>query len=374
MNGHIRQRSPGSWELRYSLGTDASGKRKVVTTTYRGSRKDAEKEMRRRIRLVDTNEHAEAGSARLTVGAWLESWLASSCETLAPQTQDRYGTIVRGHLIPALGAVPLVKLTPARINEFYTSLGERQLSPRGRRLIHQVLTTALSRAVELQLIVRNPTEGLRRRLPKVPQTEMLVLTPEQCRCVIEATKGTQLYAPVLIALATGARRGECLALRWKNVDLTAGTALISESLEQRRGSVRAKAPKGEKSRTVALPIFAVDALRQWKRQQAEDLLRLGVRQNGDTRVCVRLDGKTPTPIATSHAFTDLMRKLPEMPAIHFHSLRHTHATQLLAAGVHPKVAQERLGHSKITLTMDLYSHVTPGMQREAADKLDKLLG
>jgi integrase len=111
-------------------------------------------------------------------------------------------------------------------------------------------------------------------------------------------------------------------------------------------------------------------LRSRKREQAEQLLKLGVRQNGNTLVCARADGEPTSPFSLTHAFFDFMRKHPELPRVRFHDLRHTHATQLLLAGVHPRVAQERLGHSTVALTLDLYSHVTATMQEDAAAKID----
>jgi integrase len=374
--GHIRQRAPGSFELRYSIGVDpATGRRRIATATVKGSRRDAEKELRRLLRQVDTGEHAAAGN-KLTVGAWLSQWLASVRETLAPQSHDRYSEIVTNHLIPGLGDVPLARLTESHITTFYSSLerkdGKGAMAPRTRRQLHRVLSSALRRAVEDRMISRNPTDMFRKRMPKVEKVEMKVLTAAQSRQLLDAARDTPLYGPVLLALATGARRGECLALRWRNVDLEAGTVLIAESLEQRRGvPIRSKAPKGEKQRSIALPAFAVDALRGLKLRQVEQMFALGVRVEGDTLVCMHPDGKTPSPAAITNAFARLVARLSGMPAIRFHSLRHGHATALLLAGVHPKIAQERLGHSSVAMTMDLYSHVTSEMQRDAADKLDK---
>jgi integrase len=156
---------------------------------------------------------------------------------------------------------------------------------------------------------------------------------------------------VLLALATGMRRGEVLALRWKNVDLDRGMLSVVQSLEQTKNGLRFKDTKTSRVRAITLPAYAVEELRRLKRQQAEELLALGVRQTGETLTCCRFDGEPLQPRS-------------------YHDTRHTHATQLLAGGVHPKVAQERLGHSTITTTMDLYSHVTDTMQADAAVRLD----
>jgi integrase len=247
---------------------------------------------------------------------------------------------------------------------------EGGLSPRTRRHIHRILSTALNRAVEQQLIGRNPCDVFKKRLPKVERRDMATLTAEQSQVLLTAIRHTRVYWPVLIALATGARRGEILALRWRNVDLDRGAVSIVESLEQTKAGLRAKAPKSEKARAITLPAFAVDELRRLKREQAQSLLALGIRQTGDTLLCARADGEPMQPRSLTHEFTRLIGRTKSIPRVRFHDLRHSHATQLLVAGVHPKVAQERLGHSTITVTLDLYSHVTATMQEDAAAKID----
>jgi integrase len=199
---------------------------------------------------------------------------------------------------------------------------------------------------------------------------MATLTPEQSARLLEAVRHSHVYWPVLISLATGARRGETLALRWRNVDLDRGTVRIVESLEQTKAGLRFKSPKTDRTRAVTLPGFAVEELRQRKREQAEDLLALGVRQTENTLVCARRDAEPLQPQTLTHEFPRFLSRLRDFPRVRFHDLRHSHATQLLLAGVHPKVAQERLGHSTISTTLDLYSHVTATMQEDAAGRLD----
>ena len=375
--GHIRERSRGAYELRYSLGTDpATGKRKLATTTVRGSLKDAEKELRRLLRSIDTGEHVDP--TRITVREWLVSWLAAVRAEIAPKTHERYSELVNHFLAPGLGNLLIAKLAPVHIQETYASWAERGrrdgkpggLSAQTRRHLHRVLSAALSRAVEQQIIARNPCDVFRKRLPKVERHEMTALDTAQSRQLLDAIRNHRVYWPVLIALATGARRGEISALRWRNLDLDRGTARIVESLEQTKAGLRFKPPKSGKARAVTLPAFALDELRRLKREQAQALLRLGVRQNGDTLLCTRADGQPMPPRSLTHEFAKLSGKVDGVPRVRFHDLRHSHATQLLLAGVHPKVAQERLGHSSISVTPDLYSHVTETMQEDAAARLD----
>jgi integrase len=363
--GHIRQRSTGSWEVRYSLGTNpATGKRRTATTTVKGNRRAAEKELRRLLRTLDLNEHVNP--SRMTVREWLTAWLGAIREEVSPKTHERYGEIVDNFLTPELGALPIAKLAPVHISAAYTrwaTEGRRDgkpggLSPQSRRHIHRILKAALGRAVEQQVIARNPADVLARHLPKIERREMMTLTAEQAARLLEAIKRNRVYWSVLIAMSTGMRRGEILALRWKNIDLDRGVVRVVESLEQTKVALRFKAPKTEKARAVTLPSFVVEELRRLKRQQAEELMALGVRQSGETLACGRHDGEPMSPRSLTHEFAKVSGRVKDVPRVRFHDLRHSHATQLLTAGVHPKVAQERLGHSTITTTLDLYSHVT----------------
>jgi integrase len=375
--GHIRQRTPGSWELRYSLGTDpATGKRRMATTTVKGNRRAAEKELRRLLRTLDDGSHVDP--TRMTVREWLTAWLGAIREEVSPKTHERYSEIIENFLAPELGALHILKLAPVHISTAYTrwaTEGRRDgkpggLSPQSRRHVHRILKAALGRAVEQQVIARNPADVVARHLPRVERRQMMTLTAEQAARLLEAIKRSRVYWPVLIALSTGMRRGEILALRWKNIDLDRGVVRVVESLEQTKAALRFKAPKTEKSRAITLPSFVLEELRRLKRQQAEELLALGVRQSGETLACSRHDGEPMPPRSLTHEFAKVAVRVQDVPRVRFHDLRHSHATQLLSAGVHPKVAQERLGHSTITTTLDLYSHVTETMQGDAAAKLD----
>jgi integrase len=222
-----------------------------------------------------------------------------------------------------------------------------------------------------QVLARNPADVFKTRLPKVERREMVTLTTEQGIRLLAAIKHTRIYGPVLIALVTGMRRGEILALRWRNVDLERAILRVVESLEQTKaGVLRFKAPKTDKARSITLPSFAVEELHRLKREQAVELLALGIRQSSETLVCACADGKPHQPRSLTHEFAYHVARYKDIPRIRFHDLRHSHATQLLRAGVHPKVAQERLGHSTISTTLDLYSHVTETMQKDAAAELD----
>ena len=165
------------------------------------------------------------------------------------------------------------------------------------------------------------------------------------------------------------RRGEITALRWRNVDLEGAQLAIVESTEQTSDTIRLKETKTGRARTVALPSLVVDELRRHRIEQAQELLQIGLRQDGESFVYAREDGQPMQPRSLTHAW-DQFRARTMLPRIRFHDLRHSHATHLLAGNVHPKIASERLGHSKVGITLDLYSHVLPGMQADAVARVD----
>jgi integrase len=178
-----------------------------------------------------------------------------------------------------------------------------------------------------------------------------------------------VHIPTVLAALCGLRRGEIAALRWRHADLDRAQLAIVESAEQTKAGVRYKEPKSGRGRKVALPEMVVVELRSWRRRQAEELLRLGIRLNDDAFICAREDGAAIQPNSIGHAW-DRFVASTNLPRIRFHDLRHSHATHMLAAGVHPKIASERLGHSRVALTLDTYSHVVPGMQEDAAAHID----
>jgi integrase len=374
-DGSIRERSNGCFQIRYSIGIDPlTGQRKRVEVTHKGTYETAKIALRKLLKSIDDNEHIEP--TKIKVGEFLTQWIETVRSQVNPATHERYTAIVNHFLIPALGTPLLSKLTPALIQNAYNGWEktgrkdgkEGGLSPRTRVHFHRVLKSALKHAVQLQLIGRNPAEFV--KPPKAMKATISVLTVEESAALLESMKGSRIYWPVLLALTTGMRRGEILALRWKNIDFKKATVRIVESLEQTRQGLRFKAPKTERTRAVILPDYAVEELKTWKEKQTTELTELKVNHTQETLVCARFDGEPLWPTSLTHEFIKAIKRLPNLPRIRFHDLRHSHATQLLTAGIHPKIAQERLGHSSITTTLDLYSHVTNTMQTDAASTLN----
>jgi integrase len=233
--------------------------------------------------------------------------------------------------------------------------------------MHRVLRQCLQQAVEWQMLARNPADVV--RPPKVERRQMKTLDADGTVDLIEAARGGRLFIPILLGVLCGLRRGEVVALRWRSIDLDQGQIAVSASTEQTDAGIREKETKSGKSRAVALPSMVVDELRQHRLRQAEQLLALGVRLDDDHHVVAREDGMPLQPRTLSQAFRKLIAR-HGLKKIRLHDLRHSHATAMLAAGVHPKIAQERLGHSSVSVTIDLYSHILPGMQAEAVSLVD----
>jgi integrase len=209
--------------------------------------------------------------------------------------------------------------------------------------------------------------------PKVERKKMAALDAGQTAALLAHFRETRMFVPVLLGVLLGLRRGEVTALKWSAVNLDGAMLAVAESTEQTRKGIRAKETKSGRNRAVALPSLAVEELRRHRARQAEELLRLGVRLSGDTHVYAQSDGSPVQPNNLTHEFTRILAQAKGLPRVRFHDLRHSHATHLLLNGVHPKIAQERLGHSSVGITLDLYSHVLPGMQEDAAAKVDAAL-
>jgi len=372
MKGHIRERSPGHWAIVIESRDPQTGKRRRKWHSFRGTKREAQVECARLISELQGGGYVEPN--RLTVAAFLERWLAHIQPLVAPRTSERYASIVFNNLVPAIGGVILIKLRPIQISEAYAKAltdGRRRrpggLSPRTVHHMHTVLKQALGQALRWRLLSANPADAV--DPPRVERQRLETYDLAQTATLMEAVRGTRMFVPTVLAVLCGLRRGEIAALRWSNVDLTAGQLSIVESAEQTRAGVRYKEPKSGRTRTVALSRTVVEELRSYRLKQAEELLQLGVRLADDAFVVTLRDGTPCPPDRLTREWIRISGRLG-LRRIRFHDLRHAHATHLLASGVHPKVASERLGHSRVGITLDLYSHVTPGMQKEAADIVD----
>jgi integrase len=371
MKGHIRERSPGRWAIVID-GRDANGKRKRRWHAFAGTKRAAQVECARIVSEAETG--TSVAPARLTVAIFLARWLEHVRPQVAPRTHERYSEIVRDYLVPPLGSTLLAKLQPMAISAAHAAAltsgrrdGAGGLSPRTVHHAHRVLKQALKMAVRWRLLARNPADDC--DAPRVERREMKVWDVATMAAALEQARDLRIFVLMLLASLCGMRRGEICALRWRNVDLIQGQLAVVESVEQTHSGVRLKATKSGRGRRIALPARLVEELRAWHARQAQELLKAGVRISNDTFVCAREDGAMLQPQCLTYAWKRLIAAA-KLPRIRFHDLRHSHATHLLVSGVHPKIASERLGHATVGLTLDIYSHVIPGMQEDAAARID----
>ncbi|MEO7040571.1 MAG: site-specific integrase [Candidatus Elarobacter sp.] len=339
--------------------TDQDGRRRQQRLSYDGrthTKREAEKAFVADLAAVDAGSFVRPTSQ--TVREHFADWIAAAKDYYAGSTWERYELIVRVHINPALGNYRLQDLKAVHLTKAYSAWRSQGLSGQTvlhhHRLLHRILGQALREGV----VTENAATFAQR--PKVQRREMRMLTPSEIQRLLK--HAGDLEPLIILALSSGARRGELLGAKWENFDSKRRTLAIQRSLEQTRNGVVEKAPKNGKARVVTLPKGAVEILLQRRREQG--------RIAG--YIFAASDGGPEAPHRISDRFRALSRRA-RISGITFHSLRHTCASLLLAQGVHPKVVQEMLGHSSIAITMDLYSHTTPSLQAEAASKLDDVL-
>jgi integrase len=369
VRGHIRKRARDSWSLVVDAGRDPdTGKRKQIWKTFHGNKKQAEAELARLVSAVETGTDLEP--LRLSTAAFLERWLKAAKSRVGPRTHDRYSEVVRLHIVPNLGRIQLARLRPLQLESLYERLEASGLSRQTVLHVHRVLFTALRQAVRWQLVSRNVAEAVTPPRPTPPQIASFDVT--DAAAVLQAVRGSDLAAATALALGTGMRRGEVLGLRWGDVDLDIGEVRVNQTLQATNEGLRFVPPKTQRStRAIALPLFALDALREQRRVQGIRKLAAGTAWQALDLVFDRGDGGPLPPWSLSQRFRSAMSRAGI--DLNFHGLRHAHASLMLTAGVQLKVVSDRLGHSTIGITADLYTHLTRAVDQQAATQLDDML-
>ncbi len=362
--GSIYQRGDGRWAAAVSLG---GGRRKHV---YGKSREEVARKLT--WALTAAQEGLPIPSDRVTVGRFLEQWLGAERPGLRAGTWRRYEQLARLHVQPELGSVRLVRLCPADLQRLYAKCLAHGLSSTTVHHVHGLLHRALGQATRWGLVSRNVASLV--DPPRRRRREMVTLGPAEARRLLSAAKGNRLEAMYVLALATGMRQGELLALHWSDVDAEAGKLRVKGTLLRTPdGLVIAETKTRSSRRAVDLPARAIEALRRHRAVQAAERLRAGDAWEDWGLVFANKVGR---PIEAGNllrrSFWPLLEQA-KLPRIRFHDLRHSAATLMLGRSVHPKVVSEILGHSQIGITLDLYSHVTPTMQREAAQAMEEVL-
>src|SRR5260221_61058 len=317
------------------------------------------------------NAQANSGSRKLKQHC--ERWLAVHKTKIRHSTYLTYRSAVDKHTLPAFGHLTLRRLRAQDLDAFYARKMEEGLSSSRIGAIHIVISMALQEAVRWRLIARNVSEDVSPPHDTHPH-EMQTLSPEQAQKLLDAAKGYRLEALLTLALATGMRRGELLALRWQDIDFKNRSLSVQRSVSRFPGGHRVSEPKtASGKRSITLPPFVIEALQQQRIRQLETKLKAGPAWEEHDLVFCNIYGRFLNSASLYDLFTSLVKKAG-LPHMRFHDLRHSAATILLAMNVPVKVIQELLGHSSITTTLNVYGHVLPSMQEEAMDKMEHLFG
>ena len=310
--------------------------------------------------------------SKVQLSKFLDEWLVVAKTSVRPNTYNQYAQIVHQHINPSLGKILLKELRPDHVQSLYTQKLKDGVSPRTTRMIHAVIHRALNHALKLGLVVRNVSDSVTRS--KVPRKEMRTLDDYQVRLLIQVADSHQVGMIFWLAVTTGLRKGELLGLKWSDLDWKTRRIHIQRQVQRRNGEglVFCEPKSASGRRVIVLGQSTIDKLREYKTEQQKGQILAGEKwQNYD----LIFTSPIGTPLDPSNVLKVYKSCLKEaqLPEIRFHDLRHTAATLMLQQGINPKIVQERLGHSDISLTLNTYSHVLPHMQEEAAEKMDELL-
>ena len=364
----MRERPPGSgrWELTVGAGKDPlSGKYRSVRRTVRGNKTAAKRAL---AQLVDEVGRGRHGATTATMAELLERWLAMATPDLSPTTAANYRRYVRGRILPALGDIPVTMLQPEQLDAFYAAL-RGEVEPATVRMIHAIVRRALQQALRWRWIPSNPAA-----LASPPPSRRHEITPPAPAGVLRLVAAAETTHPSLaaflrLAAATGARRGEICALRWVDFDLERPDVLISRAVIDTDDGVKVKDTKTHAQRRIALDPDTVTALR---RHQARLIEEGGVADGTAYVFSPEPDGSRPwSPLHWTKAFATLRRRVG-LTGVRLHDIRHTHATQLLAAGVPVRTVSGRLGHADAAVTLNVYGHFLEASDQEAAEVIGSL--
>lgn len=366
----IIERKKGTWLVRVFLGRDPlTGRTQYHNHTIRGTKKDASNYAREIEQKRDKGQNVSAATTTLT--DYLDEWLKhKAMGSLAPNTLEHYTEIVNRYVKPLIGRVRLRDLNTLIIQAAYDDLGGR-VSTRMVRYTHAILSSALKQAVKWRMMPENP--ALLVDLPKRQQREMLAISGTQVKQFLAAAAESKHFTIFALLLETGLRPSECLGLRRSDVDLNNGIVTVQRTLIWKRNGTEYYfgEPKTKKSRRcVPLSPQLVEFIRSHLARQGAVRLKLGPAYKDETLLFA---GDLGQPLREHNLivrhFKPALKRAKLSEEIRLYDLRHSCATILLEQGEHPKVVAERLGHSSTGITLDIYSHVAPTMQKNASAKI-----
>jgi integrase len=373
MKGNITRRGKNSWRLKFDAGRDASGKRKVQYITFRGNKREAQNRLATLIASVGQGSYVEPSKATVAefVRGRVDQWEAA--QDISARTARRYRQLVENQIVPHLGAALLQRLTRLEIEGWHTVLRTGGLAPRTIGHAHRVLGKALRDAERDGLVTRNVCRL--QNAPRVGDREMVIVqNVPGFLAKLLSDASSRLYVAGMLALFTGMRLSEVLALRWGRIDLDGKRLAVREALEPAKGGVGFKTPKTKAGRRdITLPDILVGALREYRRAQLQVRVQFGLgRMPDDALLFAQLDGGPLNPSNVSSDWGEFAGRVG-IPEITFHGLRHTHASQLIASGVDIVTISKRLGHAKPSVTLAIYAHMFTSDDSKAAAAINAAL-
>ncbi len=363
--GSIYQRADGRWCATITIGYGEDGKRRR-RTVFGKTKKDVQANL---AKLASQKLDGTLGEpSKLTVAQFLRRWIEDTKRppNVRYTTYVSYTGLLKNHIAPYIGGIRLSRLNAVQVRGLYAALQRDGVGSRTRQMAHDVLKSALKQAVKWGMLPRNVCDAVEK--PKRRKQPMQYWTPEEAKKFLAEAAADRWFSLYVVAVTTGMRLGEILGLQWDDVDLEAGTIAVQHNLILAEGNGWELAePKSDSGRRlIELPKVAVDALHAHRKESVTE------GHAGSPFVfCDSQGGYLRQSNFTRRSYKPLLKRAG-VREIRFHDLRHTMATMLLLSGEHPKVVQERLGHGRISMTLDTYSHVLPSMQKEAAAKLDRL--
>ena len=357
-----------SYRASYWAQTASGPKRRYVSGK---TKTEAQLALRKATAERDSGQVFEVEN--ITLAEYLDRWLNGPVKTknLKPITYEQYQRQVRVHIVPSLGRVKLRNLSPEVVQDLYDSKIAAGLKPASVRYIHAVLHNALEHAHKRRLIPENVAS--KTDPPKVRPPEIQPLDAEQTRTLLDAARSEHLGSLYVVAVTSGLRIGELLAMRWMEVDLEQGVMRVSRTLSRAKGGPRFTTPKNGKGRPVTLTREAVEALRSHRKDHNEVRLKLGTLWEDNDLVFASETGAPLTrDFVDRRSFKPLLKRAG-LPEKRLHDLRHTCATLLLGQGLHPTLVQKLLGHASVVMTLNRYSHWIPSMGDQTARAMEAAL-